>query len=115
MDDAQRSRDELRVHMEELFKEKEEQFKSMQVQLAQERDERHKEVNARAHDVLELQQALKGAEELFEERRKAQAEELVSLKERTKNYEEGVALARQIEERDKQMTENLLAAKIGRR
>jgi hypothetical protein len=112
MDDAQRSRDELRVNMEKLFKEKEEQFKSIQEQLEQERDERQKAVNARANDVLELQQALKGAEELFEERRKAQAEQLASLQEKTKNFEEGMALAREIEEKNKQMEENLYAAKL---
>jgi hypothetical protein len=112
MDDAQRSRDELRVNMEKLFQEKEEQFKTIQVQLAQERDERQKAVNARANDVLELQQALKGAEELFEERRKAGAEELARVKEQNQTLEDGMALNRQIEERNKQMTENLLAAKM---
>jgi hypothetical protein len=112
MDDAQRSRDELRVNMENLFKEKEEQFKAIQVQLEQERDERQKEVNARANDFLELQQALKGAEELSEERRKAHAEELARVQDKMQNLEEGIVLAREIEEKNRQMTENLRAAKL---
>jgi hypothetical protein len=112
IDDAQRSRDELRINMEKLFKEKEEQFKAMQEQLKQERDDRQKEMDARAKDVFEYQQALKGAEELFEERRKIQAEELISLKEQNRKVEESLVLARQIEEKNKQMEENLRLARI---
>lgn len=112
IDDAQKSRDELRINMEKLFKEKEEQFNAIQEQLRQEQEERQKALKAQAKESKEWQQALKDAEALFESRRERQEVEMAKLREQNDKVEESMALARQIEEKNKLMEENLRRAKI---
>ena len=112
IDDAQKSRDELRVNMEKLFKEKEEQFTAIQEQLKQEQNERQMALKAQAKESRQWQQALKDAEMLFESRRKGQDEEMAKLRAQNDKVVESMALARQIEEKNSRMEENLQRAKI---
>lgn len=112
IDDAQKSREELRIDMEKLFQEKENQFKAIQDQLEQEQGQRQKEMTAQAKKIQEFEQARQAAEVLYEERRSEQAQELARIKEQNHKLEESMALALEMEEKNRRMEENLRRAKL---
>ena len=109
---AEKGREELRVDMERLFQEKEEQIQKAMTQLEEERNERQKAVIERAKELKEWQNTQKQAEELFEKKRKEQEDEIRGLKAQNQKVEEAVkAQKQQFEEKNREMEENLRRAK----
>lgn len=73
--DAQRSRDELRVDMERLFKEKELQFELVRKELEQTRKDQEKAFEEREQEAQRWKKSLADAETLFNERKAQQEKE----------------------------------------
>ncbi|KAH0357377.1 hypothetical protein KCU83_g1017, partial [Aureobasidium melanogenum] len=105
----EREREELRIDMEKLFQEKEEQFKALKQQLLQQQEEKKEAIANQAKQTQEWQTLMKAAEQEYAARQKQQEDQIRRLIDE-KNEAESLQKQQMFAKMNEQMEERLRLA-----